>query len=331
MTIITPKYSKSEDQERELVELNEMLAPVNEALSSNLREPQLPTLFVVGTPRCGHTLLGQLLISRYRFAYPSNLIARTWKAIGVGARLQRLTIQGTLSPSVSVPAVYESRHGATPSLLGLHEFSYFWNHHLKFEKTHSLTPSELEEVDTTKLLRDIALLEREGDQLPTLFKNGTLGFQVAWLSRLLPKSVFVHCRRSPIHAAQSILRMREDVFGRKDVWFSFKPPETPDLLSRPYWEQIAGQVAFILKHVKEQLQQIPSNRWMELKYKDLCADPRVQLSRIAEMVSGMGYKLEIQGEVPESFPVRNRQVVSDQDYNRLYRALATFGIEEVVW
>ena len=324
------KYAKLPEHERQLAELNAFLEPINEALAGDVREPQLPTVFIIGTPRCGHTLLGQLLITRYRFAYPSNLIARTWRAIGVGARLQRLTLQGVPSSSeasTSAPEAYESYYGATPGLLGLHEFGYFWTDHLQFGETHALTPLELERVDTARLLRDIALLEQEGGQLPTLFKNGTLGFQIGWLARLLPKSVFVHCRRSPLHVAQSILRMRQERAGHKERWFSFKPPETPELLTRPYWEQIAGQIAYTLKQVTEQLRQVPTHRWLELHYEDFCAEPQMHLHTIAEMVASQGSRLEILSEIPKRIPCRKRQIVDDHDYALLRTALTEFGLE----
>ena len=43
---------------------------------SHLKQPKLPTVFIVGNPRSGTTLLYQWLAATGLFAYPSNIMSR---------------------------------------------------------------------------------------------------------------------------------------------------------------------------------------------------------------------------------------------------------------
>jgi len=99
------------------------------------------------------------------------------------------------------------------------------------------------------------------------------------------------------------------------------------LLTRPYWEQIAGQIVGTLTHVREQLLHVPPQRWLELHYEDFCAEPQVHLHKIAEMVARLGACLEIQNEVPQRIPCRQGQIVDDSDYALLRKSLAACGLE----
>jgi len=318
------KYHKDQREEHELAETNSLLAQVNDKLHPGLDAPSLPTVFVLGTQRSGHTLVGQLLITRFRFAYPSNFIARFWRAPGIGARLQRLIIDRNLE-SRSREDIYRSEHGATKGAYGLHEFGYFWSEVFRFGETHVLSDDELRRVDKAKLRRDVALLEAESGKLPTLFKNGTLGFQASFLADVFPLSVFVYCRRGLLWVAQSTLEMRLNRFGSKDRWFSFRPKEYPQLLKRPYHEQIAGQVVYVRRHVEAELAAIEASRGFIVDYENACRDPRGVIAMIGNWLGNRGCVFDILGEIPDSFVCRNEQRIHDEDFRLLQEALNSYG------
>lgn len=324
-----PPYQKDPIHEAQLRELNELLYSLQEKISEGLDVPHRVSIFLVGTPRCGHTLTGQLMISRFRLAYPTNFVARFWRAPGVGARIQRLVVEAVSAGLPSDKTDYVSEHGATRGLKDLHEFSYFWQEIFNFGETHALSEEEWNRVDTKKLLRLIASLEHEFGDIPVLFKNGQLGFQVARLAKILPRAVFICCQRNPLYVAQSIVLMREKRFGNRNTWFGFRPPEYPRLINLPWWEQIAAQVMFIRKHLHRQFKKIEKNRTLILNYEDVCASPEKAMEKVAKLVEHQGDSLEIIGDIPKSFVCRNIPQLSSDDLNRLQAALTKFSKIEI--
>src|SRR2546422_969456 len=84
-----PKYQKDPQQEEQLRQLNQILAPLEQELTKNFNAPTQPIVFVVGVPRSGTTLLAQALAATGGFGYPDNFIARFWMAPFVGAKIEQ--------------------------------------------------------------------------------------------------------------------------------------------------------------------------------------------------------------------------------------------------
>jgi len=315
------KYKKNPIYESYLKEFNKIISPIQDQISKNLREPKRTTIFLLGTPRCGHTLLGQLMIERFRLAYPSNFIARFWKAPGIGARIQSLILSNFDEIDHRDTNKYKSEHGSTKGLKGLHEFSYFWNDFLNFEDTHSLTKEELKKINKKKILRYIASLEHELGNIPVLFKNGQLGFQASFFAKILPKSVFIYCRRNSLYTAQSIVLMREKRLGDRNVWFGFRPPEYTYLKDKPWAEQIAGQIIYIHKHLKSQFELIEKGRTLFLNYEDICDNPKKEINKIVKLIENQGENLEVIGDVPDGFECQNINKLPEKELDLLKEKL----------
>lgn len=233
--------------------------------------PVRPTLFVVGVPRSGTTLLYQVLANSGAFQYPTNLIARFYRSPAWGARTQRL-----LAPLLHRGDMeYASRLGNTENWWGPHEFGYFWERHFDFSRHH-----EPGEPDLVPLVRALAAFESEGER-PLMLKNPVLCFVLEFLARALPLSRFLWVRRPHIEVAASIHRTRVRFHGDPAPWWSLRPEDAPT--EAPVAVQIAHQIGRAhgaLTGLRDRY----GDRVAEVGYADVCADPASAIRRATELV-----------------------------------------------
>lgn len=317
-------YAKNEILESKMKELNEILLPIQEEISKGIEHPKRTIVFLLGLPRSGHTLLAQLMITRFYLAYPTNFVAKLWKAPGLAARLQKLVLEPAMRDYHSDFFQFESDQGLTHGIFGIHEFGYFWREILNFGETHALSDEEWKRVNKEKLIRLVASLEFEFGDLPVLFKNGQLIFQAFKLAELFPKSVFLCCLRNPLYVAQSLVIARQKRFGNKREWFSFRPPEYIWLKDLPWWEQVAGQVVYIQYHLEKQMEKILSERVLWLYYEEICDNPRKVMKIIEEFVSRYDRPLKIKKEVPDKFVLGNNMLLPKSELELLKKSLKKF-------
>lgn len=79
-----------------------------------------PPVFIIGPPRSGTTLLYQILIDRYRFAYFTNFTANFYET-----PISAFWIAAKLFPDAQL-GDYASRYGRTQGWRGPHECGAFW-------------------------------------------------------------------------------------------------------------------------------------------------------------------------------------------------------------
>jgi len=313
----TSEYRKDPEQEQRLKKLNELLAPLEERLVvCSFSKPQLPIVFIVGVPRSGSTLLVQILAKAGVFSYVSNFVARFWKAPYVG-----MLIEDVLDIRRSQrERSFVSRFGVAEGWTGPHEFGYFWSRWFHFGETHKLGVQELAEIDRDLLQKELAALESVYNK-SLLFKNMTCGLQIPFLAELFEKSIFVLCCRRPLYNMQSLLLAREKILGSKHYWWSLRPKEYPELLSLSPYEQVAGQMYYILKDIKTSFSSLSPGRFLQIRYDDLCSQPRAEVSRVIKAVRQMGtivdWKLDA---IPEQFKSTDTQRVSDEEFRELREA-----------
>lgn len=312
----TPEYRKDLKQEQKLKNLNALLAPIEEQLISRFDKPRLPIVFIVGVPRSGSTLLAQILAQTGTFTYVSNFVARFWMAPYVG-----MLIEDTLGIRRAHPVQsFVSRYGVTEGWTGPHEFGYFWSRWFHFGNTHKLGARELAEINRDKLCKELAALESLYNK-PLFFKSLTCGLQISFLAEVLEKTVFVLCRRNPVYNMQSLLIGRTKVLGSKQCWFSLKPKEYPELLPLSPYEQIAGQVYYVLKDIEAAFSSLSSERFLQIRYEDLCSQPRAEVKKIVDAVGQLGAAIDWDPNViPDHFEPTDVQRVSNEEFQRLREA-----------
>lgn len=313
--------------------INWSLVPVEALLTAGLSEPRLPVVFVVGLPRTGTTLTGQVLATAHRYGYPSNLLARFWRAPALGGYLDRACrrLTGADRAVGGGSGSFRSHYGRTSGPWGLHEFGYYWDRWFdRGQTTHRLDDAALEAVPADALRRSLAGLERSLGA-PLLFVNNTwCTLQADYLSRELPRSLFVVCERDPIWVAQSLLRGRQERKGDRGSWWSVRPSAFAELRELPWHRQIGGQVAHLMHEQEEALGRVPVERQVRVGYRDLCRDP----GRIAARVREAAARLQDDaswdgppslGRTPSGLEARDHRRIPEGDLRRLEEGLAAFS------
>jgi len=330
------RHRRNEQLEGLLADLNRDLAGAVERLPAGLGRPQLPSVFVVGCPRSGTTLMYQWLAATGLFTYPTNFVSRFPAAPWIGERIQLLLtdpdydFHGELAGTEDMTGdPFSSRLGKTTGLLSPHEFWYWWRRFLPERDTHALSPQDLAAVDTGGMLRELAAWEAVRHR-PLAMKGLILNWNLPWLADLLPGAVFVHIRRDPFFTMQSLLAARRDFSGDIRRWYSFRPPQYPDLANREPAQQVAGQVLFTEQAVSEGLAGLPAHRVIQVAYEDFCRDPQEVHTRLLASLAAAGYPVTESYTGPDSFPVSGRIRVSAGEKTALEAAWETLSAEHAV-
>lgn len=274
MTARTGAFARNDDLEGLLRELNGALGPVSSALVKAF-EPAMPTIFVVGAPRSGTTVLMQWLASSDGLAYPTNLLSRFYGAPYIGARIQQLLTdsrfdyRGELKALTGRAENFTSDLGKTQGPLEPNEFWYFWR---RFIPLVDPEPLNGRPIDAEGLRHGLAELE-QAFRKPFAAKAILFQYDLPLIAGLLPRSLFLYTRRDPTKNAISLLRAREAYWGRVDRWFSVKPPGTARLLGAPATVQVAGQILGTEVSLRKAAATIGPDRFLAFDHEAFCDDP----------------------------------------------------------
>lgn len=268
----TAAFARDASYEALLEGLNATLADVE--LPGEV--PTKPVVLIQGMPRSGTTVLYQLLARTGVFTYPTNLIARFYRAPAMGVLLQRLA-----APLLDAPTwELTSRAGATDGWWGPHEFGYFWRHQLGLHAHH-----EPEQPAPADLILQLGRMEAAGTG-PLLFKNGILSYCTPVLRAAVPTLFVVRIRRDPVDVASSILAMRTRYYGDPNAWWSLRPAD----LGPVEGASPEAQVAYQVRHGTQALDRASAE--VDLTYADLCSDPRGEVGRI---LAALGLEADLEG------------------------------------
>jgi len=313
----TEKYAKQPQDEHRIALMNQLLLPAQNLLEQQATEPKQPIVLVIGAPRSGTTLAGQMLASTGGFTYASNFLARFWQTPAVGA-----IIEEALKIRENDTIDFSSTHGVTKGWSNSHEFGYFWSTWFdRGQQTHHLSQTELTQIDATALRSSLGALEAVR-QLPLLFKNNTwCTLQADYLARTLPTSIFVVCQRNPLFIAQSILMARRERYGDDQQWWTVRPSTYKTILDYSPQQQVVFQALEIQREMHEELQQICSHRIVQVPYERLCTEPRRIIAEVVEKCASAGASVTIEHEGPERFTSSDARRLPVAEWALLQRAL----------
>lgn len=303
--IVTEHYKKNLEEEHFLERLNNILAPFEEE-SYRKMEERLPTLHVIGAPRSGTTLLLQLLCSHLNIGCINNLVAAFWKAPTFGIRLSKKLLP------FGVPSSYQSDFARTKGITEPHEFGYFWSRLLGYPEL-AYQGEDFENSINWDRVRLVLTNMTMVYGCPIAFKSFWMAWHIKKMQETLPKTCFVFIRRNPVDNALSLLYLRRKFLGSVEKWASMKPAEYRILKERPYWDQVVGQVFYIEKSIYEGIQQINGQNVVELTYEALCHNPKVEMSRIVQLLNDNGGNLDFLSEPPKSFQPHIREPESEEE------------------
>ncbi|WP_428261289.1 sulfotransferase family protein [Haliangium sp.] len=274
--------------------LEHALATINASLEGVLEDPEArvtrPVVLVIGHQRSGTTLVSQLITSALRVGYPSNFVARFWRAPRVGIALQRAML-GAEAWSSS----FTSELGTTSGLLEPHEFSYFWDRWFP----DPANPARC--ADGAGFACAVANIEA-GFGAPTAFKNVFNALRVEALAALLPTAVFVRVRRDLVDVAGSTLYARRHRYGTDRAWLGLRPAGCEAVADAPPVQQVAVQIAASEQRMAEGLRSLPAERRIDVAYRDVCTHP----AGIIERLTTLGIERRAGAVTPASFSASRR-------------------------
>ena len=207
----------------QLAAINEALEPIQRALLQ--KQPweesgTLPTLFIIGAPRSGSTLLTQLLARATSIGFINNLTARFWRAPVLAMALQ-MHAGGLLTRER-----FDSDRGATFGMEQPSEFGFFWRRWFAYNDSHAVDADMVARIDQVALRSEIAGMSHAASA-PMMFKNlAACGMNARFLATVIPQSVFLVVLRDRLATARSILRARYRTSSDFGTWFSVRPPDS---------------------------------------------------------------------------------------------------------
>ena len=314
------EYRKDESIETSLKRINDALAPLEEEIISSYGEAlPHPFIFIIGMARSGSTLLAQMLASTGYFWYPSNFLARFWKAPVLAATLEKslqLNKQDTIQ--------FQSEFGVTKGLTGPHEFGYFWERWFTFRTTHSCDYSDWLKAAHQTLRKEISALMAIHEK-PIFFKSLVCGMNIPLLLEVFPDAYFFVCKRQNIYIAQSVLQSRRKRHGSESNWFSIRPANYEQIKNLAIEDQIAAQIDEVYRTIMRDLTDY--QRKITINYEDLCLEPKNIVGKLIETVhSGADNPEWNSDNLPPAQPPNNTKRISDREFSALREALNKRGI-----
>jgi len=269
-------------------------------------------VFIIGAPRCGSTLLYQLMLDYYDFGYISNLHCRFYGAPSLVERVIAPTRRRRASS-------YESDHGRVRGWTAPSECGDYW--YRFFRRRPQYTPLSATSKESLRNLRRSVRAIGRAMGRPVLFKNLLSGLRIEPILEALPEAKFIVVRRSVLDTAHSILEARMNLYGDYNKWFSVEPPEVDSLREKPPHEQAADQVRLIYALIDRDRRLAPG-AFTDVDYEKLCGDTRSVLDSIGSFLLDRGVAVRRRGDVPPSFAPKKGVRIEAELYGRLERYVA---------
>jgi Sulfotransferase family len=280
-------------------------------LRADRRPLASPPILILGAPRCGSTLLAQVMIGCLDVSYLSNLHCALHGSPALAERLVRLGPRPAM--------VYESRHGATSGWLAPSECGPFWYRFFR-RNPQRVAPAEADPRSMARLRASVAAFQAAAGR-PIVFKNLICSLRVAATARALPEALFVVVHRDLLANARSLLAARLDVTGSYERWWSAQPPGYEALVRLPPEEQVVGQIRGVAATIAADRAEVGGDRFVDVHYEQLCADPAAVVRSVCELAGAHGHLLRRLADPPAAFPPPRRADLDPELDARLTRAV----------
>ncbi len=280
-------------------------------------ELRFPPTFIVGPARSGTTVTRQVVSWGLTTCHFTNLMGESFRLLGrplpyTTARMVHLFCGSPPTDDHYEAAPFQSRFGQIRGKSAPAEGEQIWGHYFgtKYDAVaaKTLTPTQIE-----KMYRAVADTERVF-RLPFVNKTCSLNLRIEALVRIFPRAIFILVSRDLADTAQSIFRARQTDYPD---WFGGRPPECDEISGEALSHQVCKQVFYVREHLERQRRAVGNDRFLEVRYRDVCERPRSELARIATFMNEHGAPVEPFREIPESFPFSHGQKLADEDYGAI--------------
>lgn len=280
--------------------LNEAVLPGLECVlphNAKILDARPPT-FVLGAPRCGSTLLIQLLSSNLEISYLSNRHARFY---GCPALVERFA-----PPSADRNRAHMSDHGRTQGPAGPAECGQWWYRFFP-QKPAYVERGGLGPRARESFIRSLAALAAASSQ-PFVFKNLYASLRIHEIASAVPMAKFIVLSRDTVDQAHSVLEGRRKVNGDFGRWWSMRPPSPESLEELRPAQQVVEQILQTHRVIDNDLSasEVPESQIMRLHYEDLCSDPAASIKTVGDFI-GASVRTDAISRLPQKFE-RRREV-----------------------
>jgi hypothetical protein len=278
--------------------------------------PGEPPCFILGAPRSGTTLLYELMLTRYRFAFVSNLAHRFYRTPVTVTRLGRRWIRGWRGN-------FSSQYGHIAGWGAPSEGGSIWNRW--FPEPSSLDEGRALQLPRSEIVGTVAGIASTLGA-PFLNKNVMHSVHMRLLDAFFPGCAFIAVRRDPLANVRSILHAREtDAGSESDGWWSVKPDTWRKFRHATKPVQAAAQVHFVLENIERNAIALGRERCLVVDYAEICEDAHAALDRIGVFLRSSGWTLEDRGAIPREFPMGGSAKLEERVEEEVREALKRFG------
>lgn len=253
----------------------------------------LATLWIIGAPRSGTTLVYQLMCLYFEGYYLTNRVAKRYRISVLTRKLERLFL--SKSP---MPNSFQSTYGNTDSSDDPHEggqfFYQFFPKGEPYANSHDV--SGVQKENLKKIIEDIS-------QPHKLFisKNTFHSLRINILTEVFSKAVFIWVRRETNAIVYSIFKARRELNIPDNDWWGVKPPGWEKAQSLPVIEKTVWQVVETEKIIKNDLLKNKA-KYIEVPYEDVCESPAKMIVEIENCLSLNNYVRQEIKQIPNQFP-----------------------------
>ena len=269
---------------------------------------KFPPVFIIGAPRSGTTILYQLLCKYFNFGFINNFVS-DWYRLPIAATSFYKKFFGEKNI-----VELESKFGQSKDLHGPNEFGNFW--YQWFDEFHN--PKKQISIIIDEIRLEISGLTKIHKK-PVLFKNVVNSMRIVLINKIFNNSIFIVIARDELDTAQSILNARIKLYNNKNHSWSVVPTTVGYRKSdEPYWEQIVKQIRGVYSNINSAKEIIGYDKFIFIKYKDLCDDTSSVLKFIKNKLNekGVPVSLDDTSDIP-NLNFSTGKKVSDNDYKLL--------------
>ena len=200
--------------------------------------------FIVGLPRVGSTLLHQVLISRYKLGYISNITGKFWKSPVAGAILHQSLIKEDYVSN------FLSEDGNTVEPFEPCEYGWFWSHVLDINKEDETIGPNVNWPELNRIMSELAEVFRQ----PVIFDTPYACGSIASFAKNLDCIKVIYLTRNPWSVCNSILSARLKRYGDINRYYGAKPRSWHEIkeIEDPIW-QVVRQVYDLKKEIEAEL------------------------------------------------------------------------------
>jgi len=271
-------------------------------------------IFIIGAPRSGTSLLYELMVTRFHFAYISNLSHRFYLTPLAAAWVGGKTIEKWYGN-------FTSRYGHIKGWGAPNEGGWVWRRWLDDGNWTDGANFPAALVGKLRKLTDGMSMVFNA---PFLNKNVMHSNRLLLMRKIWPNALFIEVKRKRVDNARSIIRAERNNGGPvqdADHWWSVRPAIAAQYAGKSDIERAAAQVVGVEQDIMRDMAVVGEDRLIVVNYNMLCADVDSTLELVRNFLGRNGITLTVRSEIPARFSLPPQKPMADEEEILLQEAL----------